>query len=680
MTNRADMQTNIALMLGTTENESLSTAELNEAITQAVGDLSKYVPLQSVKELIIVVDVTAELKTDRHLSSDTATLNNKPIKWGSVSITNSAATTTYVEDTDYTIDYIAGTIDTSMSGGAIGATQDILVTYKIDQRIVDLGTHLTNPIEITEIEYPVRAGVQEFSNIEVRGDYLILTTFGGKSQESGLSEDQHIRIWYNAIHTDPGDSTNGSFPRYLDTIVQQGAAGYACRILAAQKMELAVAAIAVAVLDYARGDDEDSNFAIAVADMHIKLDLCDNVLAGLSVPLLDCNDALDKVTTHVAQATADLIAVATELTAVTTDLAEVPIQLTAGSASTEIDLVQVLARVGAALDTLTTASTPQAAANTALNLVTGSVNAGTNTPLGKISSLITDDGGQSVDHHLDESDAAITKALTDLANTLDNLEDDDNNRDADTYLDLGDAKLNTVTVGGSPQGAVRDYAEYAQVKIAMAAVSAQSGATHIAASQAQIAAARERFNGATAFVSEANSRVSVGNANISEAQARIAHAQSIMNDATVELNAAQVVTAVGVERRNIALAFISASTQRLSMSTQRLSMSTQRLSMATAFTNEAMGRLGHADRILARSNALIAQGQGYFQEGQLRLQNEQLRLQKGQGSIEVTQALHQGGAVWAQEGERRLELFWRALRDRQSISSQPVVVSRYQPD
>jgi len=48
-----------------------------------------------------------------------------------VIVKNSAGTTTYVANTDYTFDSMTGVI-TALGGGSIGATDDILVTYQFD--------------------------------------------------------------------------------------------------------------------------------------------------------------------------------------------------------------------------------------------------------------------------------------------------------------------------------------------------------------------------------------------------------------------------------------------------------------------------------------------------------------------------------------------------------------------
>lgn len=65
------------------------------------------------------------------------TLAHKPVKTGTAVVTNTGATTTYVKDTDYTIDEQAGTI-TRIVGGAITAGQSLKTTYDyVDPSKVD---------------------------------------------------------------------------------------------------------------------------------------------------------------------------------------------------------------------------------------------------------------------------------------------------------------------------------------------------------------------------------------------------------------------------------------------------------------------------------------------------------------------------------------------------------------
>lgn len=89
-------------------------------------------------------DVTDESKT---FASDALTLAHKPVN-GTVVVTDSPATSTYVEDTDYSVDYSTGVV-TRLTGGAIAAEATVLVDYGwLDPSSVDasaiVGTEVGN--------------------------------------------------------------------------------------------------------------------------------------------------------------------------------------------------------------------------------------------------------------------------------------------------------------------------------------------------------------------------------------------------------------------------------------------------------------------------------------------------------------------------------------------------------
>lgn len=653
--NRATFVANTAIELGTTVDGNISTTELNRVMSKAVNDVTKYAPLELVKEAIIVVDVTAEAQT---LSSDAATLSNKPVEWGSVTVTSDPAGTTYVEDTDYTIDYIAGTIDTSMTGGTIGASDSILITYRIDRRIVDISSLLTRPIEITHVEYPVRSGKQYFSNIQVHGDYLTLTTQEGAGQGK-VVEDQHIRLWYNASHTDPGDATSGSIPEYLDETVQMGVTGYGARVLSSKALQAALTALNLATTDLAKSDDQyvDSSFALALANTEV--DKVAAVIAAMrgapGKPIDDAETALALVTGHVTDAK--------------TALGKLPASLDAATLSSNVALNAAVVELAASVTTITAirgdAGEPLTLATAALNAAAAELALG-NTALDAVATEITG-AGSSIDDEIDEVPAIITLAQADLTLALKEFgtHGTPSTRNVDTYLDAGDAKLDTVPTGSSPEGVTRDYVRYAEAKMGSGNSHVQSAMAHVATGNLRISAAQQRFNGVQGHVQEAANRASVANGYNTEANIQIAHAQVILTEAQLYINQASVSTNIAAQRKEIAMAWVNEASQRLAA--------------ANAESNHAAALMQVADRYLAQAQGYLAGANGYLQEANGRIALDQIYLNKGRSNLEEAASRLQHSSFWSIEGDKRLDQYWRDLRDRTTRRSDPVMVSRNQP-
>ena len=86
---------------------------------------------QYVGESDSTVAVTSETVAASNPLGAFVNLANKMIQFGTMVVTNAAASTTYVEGTDYVIDYVNGKLE-ALSGGAITAGQSLRANYTFD--------------------------------------------------------------------------------------------------------------------------------------------------------------------------------------------------------------------------------------------------------------------------------------------------------------------------------------------------------------------------------------------------------------------------------------------------------------------------------------------------------------------------------------------------------------------
>ena len=267
-----------------------SDAELDECITMAVHDLSRFVPREKYYDTYLSFSVTDESAT---MTGTTAqSLTYKPIKWNSVSVTDSTGATTYTENTDYTIDYINGTI-TRISTGSIESAAEVLVTYEKSNIAIDISS-LTDIIKVCKVEYPIGNIPQTFAVFEEHGGILWITghPYQEERKQQKLSETKHVGVWYDAYHSDPTADAAGSFPAFFDQIVVKGAMAYAWLIEAAEH-------------------EHQAATDLASARTELGLTTAVHVLA---------DTALDAVSTHTTEADAPLDAILTLHTAVGTAL------------------------------------------------------------------------------------------------------------------------------------------------------------------------------------------------------------------------------------------------------------------------------------------------------------------------------------------------------------------------
>jgi len=206
-----------------------SSTEIEYAVDRAVADLSRVLPRQLVLDHTVSYTVTGESVI---LVGGTKALANQYIKYGSETVKDETEVTTYVRDTDYTMDYANGVI-TRIATGDIGATDTLKVSYTKFRVVIDMSS-LTSVQRILRAEYPVAQVPQRFVAFWTWGDYLFIGPPAGDTSQERMSEGKHAHIYYLADHTAPTASAGGSYEGYLDSVVIAGAIAYCYTIRATQ--------------------------------------------------------------------------------------------------------------------------------------------------------------------------------------------------------------------------------------------------------------------------------------------------------------------------------------------------------------------------------------------------------------------------------------------------------------
>ncbi len=505
MTTRNTMRTNLAIMLGDRGGTEWDDLDYDRAISMAVEELSRYHPLESVAEINFNLDIADESFTSSY--GVAVSLTASPMEPKSETVTSDPAGTTFDREDDYELDYINGTI-TVLSTGAMADATGFLITYQRDQTLINLTSVMTKQIEIQLVEYRVGQVPQSMASFDVHGNFLTILSVNGRTQ-SRISDDTNLRIWYTAFHTDPGDSTSGSFNRVFDELVQLGAAGQALRIKAMEMELQAKTDLAANVTALALADDRLTTITTAQDDANVAFDRALASAAEASV-------ALDKIATLIAEYRGSAGEPYDDaLTAIAVAVAD------AVKIGTELDGMDALFT---AADLIFTAV--EKAADLAPEIL-GDLPSEVDTAIQHLESLKSD--GTS-------SGTAIN---------------------ADSYLETGDSLINVVNEGGPNVAAI--YAQYAQVQTQEAQVLGGLANTRVASASVHVQEAQIRVAEAQAKVGELNAKASQAQLQAAQAQMSVSivqgyvqiagilnlEAQNILVEAQAEVATAQVYVAGG---------------------------------------------------------------------------------------------------------------------------------------
>lgn len=212
-----------------------SNDELTRCVTEAVADLSRFLPLEKVYEETINYTVTAEAWIAGANYTTWVALANSPIEYGSEVVKDDAAATC-TRDTDYKMDYSNGKI-IHLTGGKIAHLEACTISYSKSRLAINISS-LTDLFRVVSVEYPVGDTPQTFTSFELVANWLYLLTAHESQQK--LTDKKHIAVKYQATHTVPTADVAGSYPVSLDEVVMKGASSYACFMKALQQEHQAV--------------------------------------------------------------------------------------------------------------------------------------------------------------------------------------------------------------------------------------------------------------------------------------------------------------------------------------------------------------------------------------------------------------------------------------------------------
>lgn len=289
------IRTNIRAVLADT-GTTFTDAILDGAMNEVVADISRITPRELLHlEVLHSRTIIAESFTSNH--GTPVVLGNKPIDMqAGITVTNNGATVTYVEYTDYIMNYAEGEI-TTLSAGSMTDSATHKITYEKSLRGIDL-TALTALIGVERVEIAESGGnnYQMYSSWYMRGSILWLQARDSIDTDQDLVENDHVRIWYKAEHTKPGAAAS-SVPAYLDDVITKGGVAYALFGKSRERNLAAVADLALARTQLLIADDDQAAIDTLETAITAALDSAKTSLALVDAiadtPLGDMETALD---------------------------------------------------------------------------------------------------------------------------------------------------------------------------------------------------------------------------------------------------------------------------------------------------------------------------------------------------------------------------------------------------
>ena len=181
-------------------------------------------------------------------------------------------------------------------------------------------------------------------------------------------------------------------------------------------------------------------------------------------------------------------------------------------------------------------------------------------------------------------------AITDIESALDKIaaELQSATRNADDYLNTGDAKIDNVNAGNDVAGETRRYAE---AKISMAQSYAQEGVARVQQMGLLVNQANSRLGMADAFISEASGRLTESQVRIKVADGQLSIAATHQVTASHLITEGTALIAAANREVEIATAYVTAISQRLARGTGLQTAAKMDLEVAVQFNREADLRL-----------------------------------------------------------------------------------------
>lgn len=281
-----DARTRLRIDLADTAEAQLTEDDLDRAVHRAVGDLSRFLPLDAVLEVVLAFTVTTEKWTSAAAAGTYVSLANKPIKYGSETVKDSGGAAC-VRNTDYYINYIEGKITHIKDKEIENSEEECTISYTKSRTTVDISSIAADLIRVDRVEYPLGDVPQSFVTFDIWGSLLTVT--GGYESQTDLSEGKHIGIYYKSKHTPPTDAAEGSYPSFLDDTVSLAASAYALFTLVAKYnfqavTDLASAKTALGTISHTATGEALTKAAASVVLAIAALDNVETYVAGAAAP------------------------------------------------------------------------------------------------------------------------------------------------------------------------------------------------------------------------------------------------------------------------------------------------------------------------------------------------------------------------------------------------------------
>jgi hypothetical protein len=225
--------------------------EVGSAIALAVADISRIMPAQKLLDITLKFSYNGEaVDTDADTVTVPITLDHSMIKPSSESLTSSDGTTTYIRDTDYSMDYVNGIL-TPLADGSLVKDTSYLISYTLLKNGFSISSIVDGLLIISQIEYPAGETPQKKVSWTRYGDYVFIDSGVTGSQEQ-LVENKHVFLYYLSDYDAPTASdgegegstgTDGTYPLFLDSVVMLGAEAYLLFARANKMVNLATTSI-----------------------------------------------------------------------------------------------------------------------------------------------------------------------------------------------------------------------------------------------------------------------------------------------------------------------------------------------------------------------------------------------------------------------------------------------------
>ena len=225
-------------------------------------------------------------------------LANSPIKQGSESATNDDdSDAAVVRNTDFYIDYANGRVKAiAATSPGIDAEDTCTFAYTKSQIGIDL-SDLHGLIRVQRVEYPVGNMPQNFVQFDTFGKYVVVTGGGESEEQMQMAEDEQYRLYYDAVHQQPGEMSPGTIPTFLENTVEQMAGAYALYTYALKQEHLAATDLVAARLALTNATGTHSALALILADVKKYLD--NNTDADAAGLLQDITDNASELRTAI---------------------------------------------------------------------------------------------------------------------------------------------------------------------------------------------------------------------------------------------------------------------------------------------------------------------------------------------------------------------------------------------